>query len=55
MLNDSDLISLVTLIEHQIQKIKRKIQGEKNPKIINFKIRSFIESLKDLLVQHETP
>jgi len=44
------LISLVTLINQAVQKISKKIKGEPNPRIINFKIRSFIEKIKDLLV-----
>lgn len=55
MLTETDLISLVTLINYSIQKITNKIKSEQNPKIINFKIRSFIEQVKDLLTQYETP
>lgn len=43
MLTETDLISLVTLINHHVQKIHQKISREKNPKIVNFKIRAFIE------------
>jgi hypothetical protein len=38
-----------------VQKIQLKIKLESNPKIVNFKIRSFIESIRDLLDRYERP
>ena len=35
------------------QKTKKKVQEESNPKIVNFKIRSFLEKVKDLLAKYE--
>ena len=55
MLTESDLISLLTLVNQAVHKIQTKIKFESNPKIINFKIRSFIESVRDLLDQYEKP
>ena len=55
LLTQNDLTSLVTLINHQVSKIQKKVSTEKNPKIIHFKIRAFIEHIKEICEQHESP
>jgi hypothetical protein len=53
LLTEKDLGSILALIEHHASKVQSKLKLEKNPKIVNFKIRSFIEKIRDVLDKHD--
>ena len=48
MLTENDLVSALALLQNQITKIQGKVRVETNPKIINYKIRSFLENVRDI-------
>ena len=53
MLTIEDLDQMSTYFNEALQKTKKKVTEESNPKIVNFKIRSFLEKVKDLLFKYD--
>lgn len=53
MLTEDDLEKMSVFFNEAVYKTKKKVKDETNPKIVNFKIRSFLEKVKDLLLQFD--
>ena len=54
MLSLKHLDSIQTFFDESISKLQKKITTESNPKVVNYKIRAFIEKLKDQLTDLES-
>jgi hypothetical protein len=53
MLTEDDLEKMSVFFNEAVYKTKKKVKDETNPKIVNFKIRSFLEKVKDLILQFD--
>ena len=53
MLTSEDLQEIGQYFNSKLEKTKAKIQNERNAKIINYKIRAFIENVRDKLKRFE--
>jgi len=53
MLTEEDLDQMSSFFNEALKKTKKKVSEESNPKIVNFKIRSFLEKVKDLFTQYD--
>ena len=53
MLCEEDLNEISQFFNSKLQTTKDKIKGERNAKIVNYKIRSFIEKIRDKLKRFE--
>ena len=53
MLCEEDLNEISQFFNAKLQATKDKIKGERNAKIVNYKIRSFIEKIRDKLKRFE--
>ena len=47
------MVDIGDWFKSRYQKTIEKIQHEQNPKLVSFKVRSFIEKLRDLLQRYE--
>ena len=53
MLSIEDLNYISEFFSEALSKTKKKVKDESNPKIVNFKIRSFLEKVKDLITKFD--
>jgi len=53
MLGQDDLNEINNFFKAKLSATTEKIKGERNPKIVNYKIRSFIEKIRDKLKKYE--
>ena len=53
MLSIDDLDNISEFFTEFLSKTKKKVKDESNPKIVNFKIRSFLEKIKDLIAKFD--
>lgn len=53
MLTTEDLSEIKTYFDRKMEKTLSKIQNERNAKIVNYKIRAFIENVRDKLKRFE--
>ncbi len=53
MLTTEDLSEIKVYIDRKMEKTLSKIQNERNAKIVNYKIRAFIENVRDKLKRFE--
>ena len=53
MLTVDDLKEISTYFNRKVEKTQEKISGERNAKIVNYKIRAFIENVRDKLKRFE--
>ena len=53
MLGQDDLNEINNFFITKLSTTTEKIKGERNPKIVNYKIRSFIEKIRDKLKKYE--
>ena len=53
MLTGEDLKEIGQFINRKMEKATSKIQNERNAKIVNYKIRAFIENIRDKLKRFE--
>ena len=53
MLTAEDLKEIGSFINRKLEKTNTRISNERNAKIINYKIRAFIETVRDKLKRFE--
>ena len=53
MLTAEDLKEIGQYINRKLEKTLSKIQNERNAKIVNYKIRAFIENIRDKMKRFE--